>query len=190
MKSFDEMLEEGYEYILVLPSYVVIQHPTSFHTLIFYNNHTKNLRRGDNLNRMLIGQYQTPGLSSDPSITLPAGMWREWLKETEKIVPSTPRRTVDWNQYIAQHAQQTAERLRRGPARNTTSWIAGRTGSALDGQGSAQNVVAQQATLGDMGAALGDGFVHYRDVAVRREPEDDIDRILDEMNNLPEPGVD
>lgn len=76
-KSYPEMCDEGYLPILTLSSYVVIQHPTSFHTAVWFK-HRSGKQRYE-----LVGQYLIPGLASDPEVRIPAGMWREWMKVTK-----------------------------------------------------------------------------------------------------------
>lgn len=67
---------ETYTCVLALPSYTVHQNPETFHTLVVEQKHY----RGKDL-VTLVTEAVLPGLASDPNISLPAGMFREWLKE-------------------------------------------------------------------------------------------------------------
>ena len=87
--SYNVLLGEGgYKVLFGLPSYRVLTHPKTFHTVLF---HVKTNPRDGNSVYKSINQWNIPGLTSDPDITIPAGMWREWAKET---VSSSRNRVV------------------------------------------------------------------------------------------------
>jgi hypothetical protein len=69
-----DLMGKGYNPILNLPSYVVLQHPNTFHT-VFYEIRMKKEPK-------VISQYNIPGLSNDPSVEIPSMMWKEWVAVT------------------------------------------------------------------------------------------------------------
>lgn len=78
--NYRKLIEtEGYKVLLTLPSYIVLQHPKTFHTMLFHQKPPV----GD-LGTMYraMGDWKLPGLTSDPTVGIPAGMWREWMKVT------------------------------------------------------------------------------------------------------------
>lgn len=66
---------KGYTTILDLPSYYVMENKQTFHQYILS---TKRLK--DTFKRVVVGEGRFPGLTSDPEVTIPAGMWRELMK--------------------------------------------------------------------------------------------------------------
>ena len=74
------ILKEEYKVLLTLPSYVVIQHPKTFHTVLYA---CKRSPRTTEWVRKYLDQYNIPGLASDVNVSIPAGMWQEWLKKTK-----------------------------------------------------------------------------------------------------------
>lgn len=89
-KSYDRLVADGYEPVLNLPSYVVVQHPVSFHTVFFFRDRKRRPKAADRTTSaatyqmQYLSQISIPGLSSDPEVLLPAGMWREWITDTGK----------------------------------------------------------------------------------------------------------
>jgi hypothetical protein len=84
--SYEELVNSGkYQKILQLPSYVVWQNSEDFHTVLFFvpKTRSKTLKEPQ-----MLGQYNIPGLSTDPDILIPSGMWREWLKGVKKTATS------------------------------------------------------------------------------------------------------
>lgn len=78
MLSFEDLLSLGYREIMNLPTYSVLQNPKTFHTVLFLCRKTKN-----DLPKQIV-QYIIPGLSDDPDVTIPSGMWNEIVKEVRK----------------------------------------------------------------------------------------------------------
>lgn len=78
---------DKYREILRLPTYQVWQNTETFHTVLFFlpKSRTKNPSE-----IRAVWQYSIPGLASDPDISIPAGMWREWVKGARKITTSEP----------------------------------------------------------------------------------------------------
>lgn len=78
---------DKYREILRLPTYQVWQNTETFHTVLFFlpKSRTKNPSE-----ICAVWQYSIPGLASDPDISIPAGMWREWVKGARKITTSEP----------------------------------------------------------------------------------------------------
>jgi hypothetical protein len=99
----DVVVNKGYAEILSLPSYSIWQHPTTFHVVIFYNNHMSRKHPTE-----VMGEFQDFGLLSDADVTIPVGMWREWVKESSKKVRLAPRERevprVDWNPLLGGQA--------------------------------------------------------------------------------------
>jgi hypothetical protein len=86
--SYKSVVNSGkYREILRLPTYQVWQNTETFHTVLFFlpKSRTKNLSE-----IRAVWQYSIPGLTSDPDISIPAGMWREWVKGARKITTSEP----------------------------------------------------------------------------------------------------
>ena len=86
--SYKSVVDSGkYREILRLPTYQVWQNTETFHTVLFFlpKSRTKNPSE-----IRAVWQYSIPGLASDPDISIPAGMWREWVKGARKITTSEP----------------------------------------------------------------------------------------------------
>jgi hypothetical protein len=86
--SYKSVVDSGkYREILRLPTYQVWQNTETFHTVLFFlpKSRTKNPSE-----ICAVWQYSIPGLASDPDISIPAGMWREWVKGARKITTSEP----------------------------------------------------------------------------------------------------
>lgn len=80
-KDYNMLAKMGYGVILKLPSYIVLQHPVTFDTVFFVNQKTF---KGTSV--QFLAEYCIPGLSNDPDVVIPAGMWREIVK---KLVGNT-----------------------------------------------------------------------------------------------------
>jgi hypothetical protein len=86
--SYKSVVNSGkYREILRLPTYQVWQNTETFHTVLFFlpKSRTKNPSE-----IRAVWQYSIPGLASDSDISIPAGMWREWVKGAKKITTSEP----------------------------------------------------------------------------------------------------
>jgi hypothetical protein len=80
---------KDYKSILTLPSYEVLEHPTTFHMVIVHKNKAK---RDSPTTATIVGEAKLPGLSNDPDIAIPAGMFREVVKQIKK--PSISRGVI------------------------------------------------------------------------------------------------
>jgi hypothetical protein len=80
---------KDYKSILTLPSYEVLEHPTTFHVVIVHKNKPK---RDSPTTATIVGEAKLPGLSNDPDIAIPAGMFREVVKQIKK--PSISRGVI------------------------------------------------------------------------------------------------
>ena len=78
---------DKYREILRLPTYQVWQNTETFHTVLFFLPRSRTKNRTE---ICAVWQYSIPGLASDPDISIPAGMWREWVKGARKITTSEP----------------------------------------------------------------------------------------------------
>ena len=81
VNDYDNLIQkQRYKVLLTLPSYVVIQHPKTFHTVLYaYKRHPRTAEWV----RKYLNQYSIPGLASDVNVSIPAGMWQEWVKKTK-----------------------------------------------------------------------------------------------------------
>lgn len=86
--SYKSVVDSGkYREILRLPTYQVWQNTETFHTVLFFLPKSRTKNRTE---ICAVWQYSIPGLASDPDISIPAGMWREWVKGARKITTSEP----------------------------------------------------------------------------------------------------
>lgn len=80
--DYEQLVGQGCKTILTLPSYLVLQHPKTFLTVLFFRNRKPSTKNPDQPNPLVALQSMTiPGLASDPPVTIPSGMWKEWVKE-------------------------------------------------------------------------------------------------------------
>jgi hypothetical protein len=97
----------GYQTILKLPSYLVMEHPETFHTVVVYRKRTPN--QVDRLRVM--GETVAPGLTSDPPISVPAGMLREIVNK----VNSRQREEAWDNESMPPPPRMTSGRVTSAP---------------------------------------------------------------------------
>ena len=136
VNDYGELIRtEGYKVLLTLPSYVVIQHPKTFHTVLYA---CKRHPRSEEWVRKCLAQYTIPGLASDVNVSIPAGMWQEWVKKTKKPSvetgyvdvenypppPPTPSRTYRVNPASGVVTQELYDRLRNNLQSATSAYNA------------------------------------------------------------------
>lgn len=74
MKKNEDMEKywKSYVPVLVLPSFVVVEDPTTLHSVILRRNRNVQPEKLE-----MVGQMNIPGLSNDPDVSVPTGMVRE-----------------------------------------------------------------------------------------------------------------
>lgn len=80
MKTINLVDLAGYNKIFSVPSYDVMEHPETFHTMIVY--HRRVTRHPERV--QVCAEGKLPGLKDDPALALPAGMLREIVKKFGK----------------------------------------------------------------------------------------------------------
>jgi len=109
MKQIDVKKFEAYKTVLDLPSYMVLEDPKTFHTVVVYRKNSP--RTG--LNRYYqVAEAVLPGLKDDPDVMIPAGMLRELVVRRNARGGANPAPRVrlnaprPWQAPIAQRVQQ------------------------------------------------------------------------------------
>ena len=80
MKTIASEKLANYVEKLSLPSFFVVEHPTTFHTYILQ---VMKSTREDRCYRV-VGEGVWPGLKNDPNFSIPASMWKEILQEMKR----------------------------------------------------------------------------------------------------------
>ena len=98
VNDYDNLIQkQRYKVLLTLPSYVVIQHPKTFHTVLYaYKRHPRTAEWV----RKYLNQYSIPGLASDVNVSIPAGMWQEWVKKTKNSNTETGSPAAQQERYV------------------------------------------------------------------------------------------